>query len=51
MTDGDRLAELKRKLAASGRMGAGFKDRITELKRQIAALEGGDQVVADEGND
>lgn len=34
----DRLEDLKRKLAASERMGPGYKSRIEELKRQIAEL-------------
>lgn len=38
MADG-RLDELKRKLAASERMGPGYKSRIEELKRQISKLE------------
>jgi len=45
----DALDDLKRKLAASERLGAGYKDRIEALKRQIAELEGGDQLVAGEG--
>lgn len=39
MADDNRLDELKRKLAASERMGPGYKDRIDELKRQISKLE------------
>jgi polyhydroxyalkanoate synthesis regulator phasin len=35
----DRLDELKRRLAASERMGSGYKDRIEALKRQISKLE------------
>jgi hypothetical protein len=45
----DRLEELKHKLAASERMGSGYKDRIEALKLQIADLEGGDQTIAGEG--
>lgn len=35
----DTLDDLKRKLAASERMGSGYKDRIEALKRQISKLE------------
>lgn len=47
----DDLNSLKAKLTASERMGTGYKDRIEALKRRIAELEGGDQLVAGEGEE
>lgn len=41
-TDEDRLAELKRKLAArEGK--SGYRDNVQALKDEIARLEGGEQ--------
>ncbi len=39
MTRDEKLADLRRKLAASEAMGAGYSDRKAELRKQIAQLE------------